>query len=112
MLQGEKDAHLGYKKDNVAGNNTDNSRNESFPKTIQTEHRKSTIKIPKTWNGKYDPIIVSKHQIRRPSIENISHQQSDPCSLRVKNTASEVAILDCIDGRYQVQGSGRWKSPQ
>ena len=45
MLQGEMDAHLGYEKNDVAGNNTGNSRNGNFPKTIQTEHGESTISI-------------------------------------------------------------------
>ncbi|MHC1780778.1 MAG: hypothetical protein AB9922_11140 [Bacteroidales bacterium] len=30
MLQGEMDAHLGYEKNDVAGNNTGNSRNVSI----------------------------------------------------------------------------------
>ena len=38
MLQGEMDAHLGYEKHDVVGNNTGNSRNGSYPKLIQTEH--------------------------------------------------------------------------
>ncbi|MFA5458512.1 MAG: transposase [Synergistaceae bacterium] len=71
MLQGEMDAHLGYEKHDVSGNNTGNSRNGSFPKTIQTEHGKSTIQIPKDRNGEYDPIIVPKHQSRGLSIEKL-----------------------------------------
>ena len=50
MLQGEMDAHLGYEKHDVAGNNTGNSRNGSFPKTIQTEHGEST-RFPGTGTG-------------------------------------------------------------
>ena len=34
MLEGEMDAHLGYEKNSVAGNNTGNSRNGSYPKKI------------------------------------------------------------------------------
>jgi len=30
MLQGEMDAHLGYEKNDVSGNNTSNSRNGSL----------------------------------------------------------------------------------
>ena len=39
MLEGEMDAHLGYEKNSVAGNNTGNSRNGSYPKnaTVLTE---------------------------------------------------------------------------
>ena len=32
MLEGEMDAHLGYEKNSVAGNNSGNSRNGSYPK--------------------------------------------------------------------------------
>lgn len=71
MLQGEMDAHLGYEKHDVSGNNTGNSRNGSFPKTIQTEHGESTIQIPRDRNGEYDPIIVPKHQSRGLSIEKL-----------------------------------------
>ena len=38
MLEGEKDAHLGYERNSVAGNNTGNSRNGSYPKKIRTGH--------------------------------------------------------------------------
>ena len=31
MLEGEIDTHLGYEKNSVAGNNTGNTRNESYP---------------------------------------------------------------------------------
>ena len=45
MLEGEMDAHLGYEKNSVTGNNTGNSRNGSYPKKIQTEHRESVISV-------------------------------------------------------------------
>jgi putative transposase len=71
MLQGEMDAHLGYEKHEVAGHNTGNSRNGSFPKTIQTEHGESTIRIPRDRNGVFEPVIVPKHQSRGLSIEKL-----------------------------------------
>ena len=71
MLQGEMDAHLGYEKHDVAGNNTGNSRNGTFPKTIQTEHGESTIQIPRDRNGEYEPVVVPKHQSRGLSIEKL-----------------------------------------
>ena len=40
MLEGEMDAHLGYEKNSVAGNNSGNSRNGSYPKKIQIHHYK------------------------------------------------------------------------
>lgn len=71
MLQGEMDAHLGYEKNDVAGNNTGNSRNGNFHKTIQTEHGESTIQIPRDRNGDFEPIIVPKHKSRGLSIEKL-----------------------------------------
>ena len=40
MLQGEMDAHLGYEKHSMDGNNSGNSRNGNFPNKIQTEYAK------------------------------------------------------------------------
>lgn len=37
MLEGEMDAHWGYEKNSVAGNNSGNSRNGSYPKEIHAE---------------------------------------------------------------------------
>ena len=71
MLQGKIDAHMGYEKNEVAGNNMGNSRNGSFPKTIQTEHGESTIQNPRDRSGEYDPNIVPKHQSRGLSIEKL-----------------------------------------
>ena len=60
MLEGEMDAHLGYEKNSVAGNNTGNSRNSSYPKKIQTEYGESVISIPRDRNGQFEPISSSK----------------------------------------------------
>lgn len=51
MLEGEMDAHLGYEKNSVAGNNTGNSRNGSYAKKIQTEHEEAAISISRDRNG-------------------------------------------------------------
>ena len=71
MLEGEKDAHLGYEKNSVAGNNTGNSRNGSYPKKIQTGHGESVISIPRDRNGQFEPIAVPKHESRGLSIEKL-----------------------------------------
>ena len=57
MLEGEMDAHLGYEKNSVAGNNSGNSRNGSYPKRIQTEHGKAVISIPRDRNGQFEPML-------------------------------------------------------
>ena len=60
MLQGEMDAHLGYEKNSVKGNNTGNSRNGSYNKTIQTKHGEIVISVPRDRNGEFNPIVVPK----------------------------------------------------
>lgn len=71
MLQGEMDAHLGYEKHSITGNNSGNSRNGSFPKKIQTEHGESIIQIPRDRKSDFEPIVVPKHESRGLSIENL-----------------------------------------
>ena len=71
MLEGEMDAHLGYEKNSVTGNNSGNSRNGSYPKKIQTEHGKAVISIPRDRNGQFEPIAVPKHESRGLSIEKL-----------------------------------------
>ena len=72
MLEGEMDAHLGYEKNSVSGNNTgNNSRDGSYPKKIQTGHGKSVISIPRDRNGRFEPIAVPKHESRELSIEKL-----------------------------------------
>jgi len=71
MLEGEMDSHLGYEKHSPSGNNTGNSRNGSYPKTIQTEHGENVIQIPRDRNGDFEPVVVPKHQSRGLSIERL-----------------------------------------
>lgn len=71
MLEAEMDAHLDYEKNSTGGNNSDNSRNGSYPKKIQTEHGESVISIPRDWNGESEPIVAPKHESRRLSIEKL-----------------------------------------
>ena len=71
MLEGEMDAHLGYEKNSISGNNRGNSRNGSYPKKIQTEHGEAVISIPRDRNGRFEPIAVPKHESRGLSIEKL-----------------------------------------
>lgn len=63
--------HLGYEKNSVAGNNTGNSQNGSYPKKIRTGHGESVIPIPRDRNGQFEPIAVPKHESRGLSIEKL-----------------------------------------
>ena len=71
MLESEIDAHWGYEKNSVSGNNSGNSRNGNCPKKIQTEHGESVISIPRDRNGRFEPIAVPKHESRGLSIEKL-----------------------------------------
>lgn len=70
MLQSELDEHLGYLKHNREGYNTGNSRNGSFPKTINTENvGEVVLNIPRDRNGEFEPIIIPKGQTISSKIE-------------------------------------------
>ena len=71
MLQGEMDAHLGYEKHSIEGNNSGNSRNGSFSKKIQTEHGESVIQIPRDRKSDFEPVVEPKHESRGLSIERL-----------------------------------------
>lgn len=71
MLEGEMENHLGYEKNAPEGKNSGNSRNGSYPKTIQTEYSHSTIKVPRDRTGDFEPVVVPKHQKRGLSIERL-----------------------------------------
>lgn len=61
MLQGELEAHLGYEKHNIRGNNTGNSRNGFSSKTVKTEKLGDMVlNIPRDRNGEFEPQIIPK----------------------------------------------------
>jgi transposase-like protein len=71
MLQGELDAHLGYEKHSKAGNNTGNSRNGYFPKTVKTESLGDLVlNIPRDRNGEFEPNIIPKGQRMSDKLED------------------------------------------
>jgi len=70
MLQCELDEHLGYLKHSQDGYNTGNSRNGSFPKTINTENvGEIVLNIPRDRKGEFEPIIIPKGQTISSKIE-------------------------------------------
>ena len=71
MLQSELDDHLGYLKHTKEGDNSGNSRNGSFPKTITTESVGDIIlNIPRDRNGQFEPSIIPKGQTISDKIED------------------------------------------
>jgi len=63
-LEGEMDHHLGYEKNSVEGNNSGNSRNGSYSKTIKDKQGEVTISVPRDRNGEFSPKIIKKGQRR------------------------------------------------
>lgn len=71
MLQAELDEHLGYPKSSKQGDNSGNSRNGSFPKTLITENvGEVLINVPRDRNGQFEPVIIPKGQTISGKIED------------------------------------------
>ena len=70
MLQGELEDHLGYTKHSKEGDNTGNSRNGSYPKTITTDNvGEVLLNIPRDRNGAFEPHIIPKGKTISSKIE-------------------------------------------
>jgi transposase-like protein len=70
MLEAEMTDHLGYEKHDSRGNNSGNSRNGSFPKTITTDNGVIPLAVPRDRNGEFEPIIVKKGESRLGEFED------------------------------------------
>jgi putative transposase len=71
-LEGEMDAHLGYRKHDPAGNSSGNSRNGRRAKTVLTEAGPVEISVPRDRDASFDPVIVAKRQRRMGGIDDIA----------------------------------------
>ena len=69
MLEGELDAHLGYKKHHF--NQTKNARNGYSKKSIKTEHGKAEIQVPRDREATFEPVIVPKRSQLSQGIESL-----------------------------------------
>ena len=66
-LDAEMDEHLGYKKNDNAGDNSGNSRNGYTTKTVITEDNDTIeIQVPRDRNSTFEPVIIPKHEKRTP----------------------------------------------
>ena len=67
VLEAEMDAHLGYAKNDNAGDNSGNSRNGYTSKTVITKDNNSVeIEVPRDRNSTFEPVIIPKHEKRTP----------------------------------------------
>lgn len=63
-MAAEMTGHVGYEKNDVAGNNSGNSRNGASNKTIKGTFGTLPIEVPRDRNGTFEPKIIGKHQTR------------------------------------------------
>lgn len=66
-LDAEMDEHLGYKKNDNAGDNSGNSRNGYTRKTVITDDNDTIeVQVPRDRNSTFEPVIIPKHEKRTP----------------------------------------------
>jgi putative transposase len=63
-MQAEMTDHLGYQKHAADGNNSGNSRNGSYEKSVKGEFGTLKIAVPRDRNGTFEPAILPKGQSR------------------------------------------------
>ncbi len=67
VLDAEMDEHLGYKKNDNAGDNSGNSRNGYTRKTVITDDNDTIeVQVPRDRNSTFEPVIIPKHEKRTP----------------------------------------------
>mgnify|MGYP002516695647 FL=1 len=67
VLEAEMDEHLGYKKNDNAGDNSGNSRNGYTTKTVITDSNDTIeVQVPRDRNSTFEPVIIPKHEKRTP----------------------------------------------
>lgn len=69
IFEAEMDNHLGYKKHDVEGNNSGNSRNGYSKKTIKTRFGNTDLKIPRDRNAEFEPQIIRKYETTSNQLE-------------------------------------------
>ena len=69
-LEAEMDEELGYSKHSTEGNNTGNSRNGYYDKTVRSELGPVKLNIPRDRKGEYEPKIIPKNDRSITGIED------------------------------------------
>ena len=66
-LEAEMDGHLGYRKNDNAGDNSGNSRNGHISKKVILEDNGTVeVQVPRDRNSTFEPVIIPKHEKRAP----------------------------------------------
>lgn len=70
MLKGELDEHLGYEKHSKEGDNSGNSRNGSYSKTVKTDSLGDLVlNIPRDRKSDFEPQLIPKGQRMSEKLE-------------------------------------------
>lgn len=70
IMDAELEDELGYSKYNYQNKQTDNSRNGSYKKTVNSSQGAIELSIPRDRKGEYAPLIVPKHEMDISAIED------------------------------------------
>jgi putative transposase len=70
-LEGEMDAHLGYRKHDPAGDGSGNSRNGKRAKTVVTDVGPVRIEVPRDRDASFAPKIVAKRARRLGGVDDV-----------------------------------------
>jgi putative transposase len=70
-LEGEMDSHLGYRKNDPAGDGSGNSRNGHRDKTVLTEMGPVQVSVPRDRGSSFEPKIVPKRARRLGGIDDM-----------------------------------------
>jgi len=70
-LEGEMDAHLGYRKHDPSGDGSGNSRNGRRAKTVLTGAGPVEIEVPRDRGSSFEPVIVPKRARRLGGIDDM-----------------------------------------
>ena len=71
VLEAEMDEHLGYKKNDNAGDNSGNSQNGYTTKIVITDNNDTIeVQVPRDRNSTFEPVIIPKHEKRTPLFNN------------------------------------------
>lgn len=66
-LDAEMDEHLGYKKNDNAGDHSGNIRNGYTRKTVITDDNDTIeVQVPRDRNSTFEPVIIPRHEKRTP----------------------------------------------
>lgn len=71
LLNAEMDEHLGYEKNGIKPDDTNNLRNGTSSKTLKSDSGDMEINIPRDRESSFEPIIVPKYKRMSETIEDV-----------------------------------------